>query len=105
MQGMRGALVRLAAGVAVMVLLAACAGDGDGLAAPDAATPDSGEGPAATDPATPAPGGTGPGGTPPGDTAPANPDLAFTAPTVDGGQLDASALDGRDVVLWFWAPW
>jgi hypothetical protein len=32
-------------------------------------------------------------------------DLAFTAPLVGGGQLDAGSLEGRDVVLWFWAPW
>jgi hypothetical protein len=47
---------------------------------------------------TAAPGGGGGGGR---ETA----SLDFTAATVDGGQLDASSLDGRDVVLWFWAPW
>jgi thiol-disulfide isomerase/thioredoxin len=31
--------------------------------------------------------------------------LAFTAPTLDGADLDASTLEGRAVVLWFWAPW
>lgn len=25
--------------------------------------------------------------------------------TADGGQLDWGSLDGRDVILWFWAPW
>lgn len=32
-------------------------------------------------------------------------DLAFSAQTVDGGQLDFGSLAGRDVVVWFWAPW
>ena len=31
--------------------------------------------------------------------------LDFTAPLVGGGQLDGGDLAGRDVVLWFWAPW
>jgi thiol-disulfide isomerase/thioredoxin len=31
--------------------------------------------------------------------------LTFTAPTLDGADLDASTLEGRAVVLWFWAPW
>jgi thiol-disulfide isomerase/thioredoxin len=31
--------------------------------------------------------------------------LDFRLPTVDGGQLDGSTLAGRDVALWFWAPW
>ena len=26
-------------------------------------------------------------------------------PTLDGGQVDFGALQGRDVFLWFWAPW
>jgi peroxiredoxin/predicted small lipoprotein YifL len=31
--------------------------------------------------------------------------LAFQAPTVDGGELDAATLAGRPVVFWFWAAW
>ncbi len=31
--------------------------------------------------------------------------LAFTAVTVSGGSLDVSTLQGKPVVLWFWAPW
>ncbi len=31
--------------------------------------------------------------------------LDFTVATADGGQLDFGTLEGRDVVLWFWAPW
>jgi hypothetical protein len=49
-------------------------------------------------------------GSPPGSggaeqPGPAASALDFTADTVGGGQLDASSLEGRDVVLWFWAPW
>lgn len=29
----------------------------------------------------------------------------FTAETLDGGSLAGESLKGRDVVLWFWAPW
>lgn len=29
----------------------------------------------------------------------------FTARVVGGGELEGSSLKGRDVVLWFWAPW
>jgi hypothetical protein len=31
--------------------------------------------------------------------------LAFTAPTVGGGELDLAGYAGRDVALWFWAPY
>ncbi len=31
--------------------------------------------------------------------------LAFTAPTIDGGEVDFAALQGQDLVVWFWAPW
>ena len=31
--------------------------------------------------------------------------LAFTAPAVGGGELDASIHQGRPTLLWFWAPW
>lgn len=31
--------------------------------------------------------------------------LSFESVTTDGDAFDASALDGADVVLWFWAPW
>ncbi len=57
-------------------------------------------------------GGTGdstpPAGAPAGTVdAPATADAAldFTATTIDGGQIEGSSLEGRDVVLWFWAPW
>jgi thiol-disulfide isomerase/thioredoxin len=28
-----------------------------------------------------------------------------TVPTVDGGEIDGATLAGRDIALWFWAPW
>ena len=31
--------------------------------------------------------------------------LSFATRTVDGGEVDASELAGRDVVVWFWSPW
>lgn len=38
-------------------------------------------------------------------TGPApDPGSAFTATTLDGGELESSALDAP-VILWFWAPW
>jgi hypothetical protein len=30
--------------------------------------------------------------------------LAFTAPLVGGGELDASTLAGETTVFWFWSP-
>lgn len=41
----------------------------------------------------------------PSDATPDVPLLAFSAPTVDGGTLDGAAYAGRDVAIWFWAPW
>lgn len=31
--------------------------------------------------------------------------LAFSGPTLAGGELDVATLAGSPVVLWFWAPW
>lgn len=71
----RRLLVPLAA---IAVVLAACGGD-------DGATPA----------AQPAGGGAAPAEYP-----------AFMASSVLGGpQIDLGALEGTDVVLWFWAPW
>jgi len=30
---------------------------------------------------------------------------SFTADRLGGGELSSSSLDGKDTVLWFWAPW
>lgn len=46
-----------------------------------------------------------------GGTAPAAPTatdagpLAFAAPTIGGGEFDASSLRGQPALVWFWAPW
>lgn len=31
--------------------------------------------------------------------------LRFQAPLLGGGTFDGATLAGRDVALWFWAPW
>ena len=43
---------------------------------------------------------------PPGSPAQDVPEaLRFRAPLVGGGEIDASTLAGKPVVLWFWAPY
>ena len=32
-------------------------------------------------------------------------ELRFTAPLLGGGRFRGQAYAGRDVALWFWAPW
>lgn len=29
----------------------------------------------------------------------------FSLPDVNGGQIEGASLQGRDLALWFWAPW
>ena len=41
----------------------------------------------------------------PATTAAAASPLAFTAPTVGGDELDLASYDGRNLALWFWAPY
>lgn len=31
--------------------------------------------------------------------------LAFTGTLIGGGQISGNDLAGRDVILWYWAPW
>jgi hypothetical protein len=73
--------------VAFGLLASACGGDGDdsgpaASAAPPARSADSSE---------------------PGEGTPAL-DPVFV-PTASGEQLDFNSLRGKDVLLWFWAPW
>ena len=43
----------------------------------------------------------GPAATAAAEAAP----LDFSAPGVMGGRIDGADLAGRDLALWFWAPW
>jgi len=40
----------------------------------------------------------------PAESAP-EAEASLVAATVSGGQIDIGALEGQDVVFWFWAPW
>ena len=74
----------------LVVLLAAC-----GTPAVDSAAPDNdaADTPAAARSDAPA----APGAVPAA--------LAWSVDRIGGGQIDGGDLAGRDVVLWFWAPW
>lgn len=102
---------RLAALVAVLVLaLAGC-----GTAAEEVGSDATGETPSPSpatqddpedDPDDDADGRVPPEETPapPGD-APLAEGLDVTLPAVGGGQVVGAELAGRDLALWFWAPW
>ena len=32
-------------------------------------------------------------------------ELRFTAPRLGGGMIDGAGYAGKDLVIWFWAPW
>lgn len=73
-----------------------------GCGADDAATPSAGPSTAVSGAPTSTPSTTGP-------AAPAAvevPDvLRFRAPGIDGSEVVGADYAGRDVALWFWAPW
>jgi ABC-type uncharacterized transport system auxiliary subunit len=79
-------LVRLAAAMALALVLAACASK----AAPSAQAPGTAA-QAATATVAPA------------TQPPAI--LQFKAPLVAGGALDGTTFTGKPVAFWFWAPW
>ncbi len=84
--------------VLLMVTTAACAADSGDSAGTPASTA------AAAPPATAAaPGATAPTGTAADVAVPDR--LRFTAETTGGQRFDGEALAGKNVVLWFWAPW
>lgn len=67
-----------------------------------------GGGGATTEADGPAPAASAPSSDPAGGRSPApSPSelLAFTAPAIGGGEVDASIHQGRPVLLWFWSPW
>jgi hypothetical protein len=85
--------VRLAGLLALSGLLASCTAAPDPVettAAPAVTTP-------AQVPAQPTPAATG--------AAPTPKLLNFTAPRLGGGQVVGSELVGKDVAMFFWAPW
>ena len=71
---------------AVVLTVAGCAGESDQTVSPPASEPGAEVSAGQLDAALPA-------------------ELDFTADLIGGGQLDGGDLEGRDVVLWFWAPW
>ena len=78
--------------LAIVVLLAACGAPSGDIAAP--ATGATGTPPAA---GTAAPTQVAAAGVPEA--------LDWSAERLGGGQIEGGDLAGRDVVLWFWAPW
>lgn len=93
---MRGRHRTLAlATVAVVGLATAgCGGDSDG---------GDGAQPPRTAPASAA--ATNPPAADDADELPVPETLAFTAPTIDGGEFDGAAVAGSPVAFWFWAAW
>lgn len=88
----------------IMVLLAVV------LAACGPSAPETADAPSPAD-AAPAPdAASAPGAVPSGAATPtvlagAAPAPFATVALVGGGQLDGGDLAGRDLALWFWAPW
>lgn len=80
---------------AIAVLATGCAGSGEQAVSESASQP-------AMPTATTSPPTTAEQSTTQADTAPTR---GLMVNTIDGGQLDFSALIGQDLVLWFWAPW
>lgn len=82
-----------------LALLAGACGSGDTTAAPagGASSTTAVGGTAPPEGAGPAPA--------PGAPAPVPEALRFTAPALDGGQVVGADYAGRDVAMWFWAPW
>lgn len=89
---------RTAAAAALCLGLLA-AGCGDGYGDDDEGDTESGA-PAATAGTTPDDGAGEPPAADEGDDL-----LSFATRTVEGEQVDAAELVGRDVVVWFWSPW
>lgn len=95
---------RMASAALLAVLAAGCGpaadevGPGGAVGSPAPQVQDA----APASPASPAP--PDPGGAAPAD-APLAAGLDFVLPALGGGQVVGAELAGRDVALWFWAPW
>ena len=90
---------------ALAALVAACGSSGgDQATAPDASAPAPAEAASAPAEAPTAPDDATASDAGASTAAPAEAPLAVLT-TVGGGQIDAGALEGRDLALWFWAPW
>lgn len=96
---------RLFRAAVILVLVASACGRGGGNSASPA-------GPSTADTSTPADPGastTAPNGDAPTSAPPAGPAvpeaLAFSVAGVDGAQVVGADYAGKDVALWFWAPW
>ena len=92
----------IAPACAALLVVAACGSDDGAQRTPaDTVVP--------TDATGPAPTGEAPDPVPAADQAVQEeftvPDvLRFSAPTVGGGEIDATSLAGTPTVFWFWAP-
>lgn len=98
---MRGHIVTL--GLAALAVVAVACGGGTGPSAQDATSPATGDTSSPTSPsASPTTDGADPGASPRDRVDQL---FAFQAPRITGGTYDATQLAGRDVAIWFWAPW
>ncbi|HWC72028.1 MAG TPA: hypothetical protein VG993_12785 [Actinomycetota bacterium] len=93
----RGSTRRSIGSVAALLILAACSSEGveDGA----------GRSPSGS-PASPAPSSASEvAATPEQEDGPTPEVLRFSAPRLGGGTIEGEDYSGRDVALWFWAPW
>lgn len=90
----------------VLALLApACGQDGGQSATPTSPTTVDTTAPSDPGASTTAPANTSRTTSPSGAGAVVPKTLAFTAAGVDGAQVVGADFAGKDVALWFWAPW
>jgi hypothetical protein len=83
--------------IVVLLILAACSSEGveDGAGRSPRRSPASPAPPSASEVTA----------TPEQENAPTPDVLRFSAPRLGGGTIEGEDYSGRDVALWFWAPW